>query len=217
MRIKVVTFTDKPNHPGFLQLKRSMDHFAIDYHVITGHWKGFGTKIIETANYVRTIQDEYTHFIFVDAHDTFFLSGEFDELIPENFGLVNAEKGDWPRPPHPTPYPEFKSEWRYLNSGVYSFPIPLYLKMVEQNPINYRDDDQGWLRNIYLTKRSAEMDIRMDTNCDVFQSIAFRDFSDFEIRRGSLYNLKTKTTPVIIHNNGGNSNNPMHWIYNLLP
>jgi len=234
MKTKVVTFTSAPNNYGHKQLIRSLEFWQVDYHVINEPWRGFGTKIIETAKYVETIKNEYTHFMFVDGHDTFFVRPINQNAdMDMDFALISTEKGNWPLPPHPTLYPDSPTidtpelgyfdkqiPWKYLNSGCYIFPIPLYLRMLSENPIEYGEDDQGWLRNIFLTQRD-KYNLQLDYECKIFQSIAFKENGEFffykEVEQQvEFLNFITKSKPMVIHNNGGNAKNPMEWIYNLI-
>lgn len=216
MKIKIVTVSDQPNNPGLKQLVRSLEHFGYDYHVIPAVWRWFGTKIIETAAYLRTLPEDYTHVLFTDAHDTFFIGGpaEFnDKLYSQAHAWVSAEKACWPDPNVAERYTHTnRSEWKYVNSGQYLFPIPLFLQVVEENPIKYTDDDQRWLTSVYL---SGKYDILLDANCRLFQSIAFQSADDFTVNAaGRVRNRKQLSTPIAIHGNGKTN---MEWIYNLLP
>lgn len=235
MKTKVVTFTNTPENAGHKQLIRSLNRWVVDYHVINAPWVWFGTKIVETAAYVRTIQDEYTHFMFVDGHDTFFQLptsslrlSEGDDKFEKaaklggwiKTGLVSTEKACWPDPKLAEQYPkvETNSRWIYLNSGSYIFSIPFFLKMVEENPLTHFDDDQLWLTKIYLNGQP----FKLDTECTLFQSIAFLADDEFDVLRLShwtrvMYNRITDNSiPMVIHNNGGNAKNPMQWIYDLI-
>lgn len=237
MKTKVVTFTSAPNNYGHQQLTRSLEFWQVDYHVINEPWRGFGTKIIETAKYVETIKGEYTHFVFVDGHDTFFVLPPKDfgfkrtdkieqaaiEMGWMDSGLVSTEKACWPDPRLAGQYPieETNSNWVFLNSGCYVFNIQFYLDMVARNPIDYQDDDQLYLTKIYLSEKSFDL----DRECQLFQSIAFLDNNEFSVirlngngrgGRNVLHNKITNSLPMVVHNNGGNAKNPMEWIYNLI-
>ena len=221
MKLKVVTLTDQPKHPGLAQLKRSLDHFGYDYHVITPDpYIWFGTKIIETTRYVRSIAEQYTHILFVDAHDVFFVAPEreiIEKTFSRRFGWVNTEKACWPDPHRADQYPETanRSEWKYLNSGVYLLPIPLFLRIVDENPIDHRDDDQRWFTNVYISGQYP--DLLLDQNCRLFQSVAFRADDDFRVTADNrVYNNKTRTAPIVIHGNGGKGT-AMDWVYELIP
>lgn len=202
MRLKIITLTNQLNHPGFLKLKASLDHFGYDWHCIETEWKGFGTKIIETAKYLETIRNKYSHFIFVDAHDSFVLFPEsfVIEELPLNYGLLSVEKNCWPVQDLVKNYPCTSSEWKYVNSGNYFMPIWMFLEIVKLFPIDYADDDQLWLTRVYLSHRYA---LHLDYDCTIFQSLAFKADDDYKYKTYSIYNLKTDTFPVFFHKNGG--------------
>lgn len=209
-----------PDHPGHKQLIRSMDHFEIDYHVINAPWRGYGTKIIETSKYVKSIQNQYANFIFVDGHDTFFL--ENMEGVPHNANIpmgsiwFNGEKACWPdrELAHYFDNVPEKNRWRYLNSGCYISGIPNFLQLVEENPINHNEDDQRWATRLYLKQDGGVM---IDHVCTLFQSIAFMadDEYNFNYETGRLENLITGSKPRIIHANGGGHN--LDKVYALIP
>jgi len=69
-------------------------------------------------------------------------------------------------------------------------------------------DDQLYFTNMYLSK---ELDCNLDTDCKIFQSIAFESKGDFSID-GGLYNNITKRRPIILHGNGKTNLEPY---YNL--
>jgi len=212
MKTKVVTFTSAPNNYGHKQLIRSLDFWQVDYHVINEPWRGFGTKIIETAKYVEGIKNEYKDFIFVDGHDTFFLQKPERRHFP-HCALVSCEKACWPDSSLEHNWSGVPTRWKYPNSGSYYFPIELFMQVVAENPINPSDDDQLWLQRVIL---SHKYDIQLDHECDIFQSIAFLADDEYEIDISELRNKITGKWPIIIHNNGGNAKNPMEWIYNLI-
>lgn len=216
MNLKIITQTDHPNHPGFKQMKRSLEHFGYDYHVLNHPWKGFGTKIRGTRDYLSEIAGDYTHFVFVDAHDTFFL-GPPDELTTKLFLFrdhltANAEKACWPDANLEIDCPRIESEWRFLNSGVYSCPVRLFCELLDAHPIAYHEDDQRWMTSLFLYQKPDHL--RIDHNCVMFQSIAFQAPGDFRTANGRIFNRKTKTRPTVVHGNGGTR---MDWVYNLLP
>lgn len=205
MKLKVITLTNQPQNEGFQWLKKSLDYFGYDWHCIETGWRGFGTKIIETAAYLETIKDEYTHFIFLDAHDTFALKYEenFLRRLPKHSGLISTEKACWPDASLASQYPKCDSDWKYLNSGNYFMPIPMFLDIVQEFPIQYGDDDQLWLTKVFLSHRYP---LHLDYNCEIFQSMAFEAEDDFEYSTPYIYNNKTESEPIFFHFNGKTQN-----------
>jgi len=213
MKLKVITFTNQPDHSGLVQLKKSMDAHKLDYHIITGKWKGYGTKIIELYNYLKTIEG-YTHFLFTDAHDTFFLS----DALPYVEGIVlSGEKNCWPDVSLQEEikicalyYKHEQSRWIYPNSGGIIGEISVFMSLFEQSTPAFTDDDQRWWTRRFL----EESRVSIDYQCRIFQSIAFVSPDEFTIEGNTLKNNITNTLPTVIH---GNGRTPMDHIYKLLP
>lgn len=194
-KIKYLTFSTRQDE-GLDELIRSWKRHNLDFHVIEGEWKGFGTKIIETYNYVKYL-DNYTHFIFVDAYDVIFL-GDPEPLIKyQDHVIISCEKACWPDATLESKYTD-GGIWKYPNSGSYFAPIDLFIKIFDENPIEFKDDDQLWFHKVILRN---DYKILRDTNCTIFQSIAFEEEGDFEYE-GSFKNKKKDSYPVVIHGNG---------------
>jgi hypothetical protein len=193
MKIKVITVATQDNH-GLQMLRKSLDLAGMDYIVlgIGEQWRGFGTKIILTRDYLRTLAG-YTHFFFVDAYDTVFLKPITDY---EGGIIFSTEKNCWPD--YNAPYPESTKVFRYLNSGCYIAPIDEYLQLVDHFPVDYADDDQRYFTNIYLKTDN----IKLDTDCMIFQSYAFTDHNDLAIEPGKVINKHSLSEPAVIHFNG---------------
>lgn len=192
MKIKVLTVATT-NNLWLRALEKSAIRNGMDFTVlgIGEPWRGFGTKILLTAEYLKTLEG-YTHFIFVDAYDTLFLKPITDY---EGGILFSTEKHKWPD--RFAAYPETDKVWPYLNSGSYIAPIKDYLELIKNNPVKFEDDDQGYFTNLYLKGEN----IKLDTECKLFQSYAFSTPEDFTIN-GTFKNNITGTEPSIIHFNG---------------
>ncbi len=140
------------------------------------------------------------------------------------------------------PKTRIKSDWKYLNNGNYCGNLQLLLEFLKKYvglklPMNANcqlETMQGFLR-----AKKDGFPIELDYKCKMFQSIAFDPTkpedgepidkssysihmdekgnpkytgTDFEIRKGLVYNKMTKTTPAILH---GNGRTPMQWVYDL--
>lgn len=213
MKIAVVTFSDMPKHPGLARLQNSAIRHGWDFYPIIGTWRGYGTKIIETAQFAAKLQDDgYTHIMFQDAHDTYFVrpAKDFQPAVPDpGFMFLSAEKACWPDPNRAVDYhynASPPSPWCYVNSGQYLAPIALFLRIVEENPISKSDDDQRWMTSVYLSRKYP---IVLDVNCYRFQSIAFEAPGDFRIDDKGLINTITRGRAFAVH---GNGRTPMDWV-----
>lgn len=191
--IKVITVATS-EHPYLDELRKSCVRHGMDLTVLGlgKPWRGFGMKIIETYEYLKTLEG-YTHFIFVDAYDTLFLKPIKE--VP-NMIIFSCEKHKWPDPNIEYPDEDDEYVWKYINSGAYSAPISEYLKLIEDNPVKYEDDDQRYFTKLYLDYK-----IRRDVYCITFQSYAFEQPGDFTLSPTFKNNI-TGTEPAIIHFNG---------------
>lgn len=193
---KIIVLTVASHDNLYLQaLKKSAEKHGMPIHVIKAAWQGFGTKVIEVRNYLKTLT-EYTHFIFVDAYDTLFQRPITE--VPDCI-LFSTEKQKWPDPDAPYPYEWSEDDpWPFLNAGVYSASIDKWIEMIDANPSTYEMDDQRYFTQLFLSGES----IKLDTSCSLFQSMAFEQPGDFSIIDGKVHNNVHKTTPAILHFNG---------------
>lgn len=215
MNIRFLTMADNLNHGGLRQLARSLHHFGWDFKVIHAEYQRFGSKQVAFYNYLKN-NSEVTHAIIADAYDVFVLGTpeEFKRKLFNADGVVfNAERACWPYAEWAERYPVVPGPWKYLNGGVAFINANTYIKMFEENPITHMDNDQVNLADIYLRKAS-QYNFDLDTGCEIFQSIAFEDPTDFTYIDGRLVNNYHNTLPLVIHGNGKTS---MEHIYKLIP
>ena len=109
MKIKLITTASDPNHPGWLQLKRSLDHFGWDYHLIVHEYTGYNSKIVAFYNYLIETRWQVDRFLYSDSYDTFALAGpeEVENKLSQLEGLVyGTEKACWPYGDWAAEYPE---------------------------------------------------------------------------------------------------------------
>ena len=199
----VITVADSLENPGLEQLATSTEKFGWNLVVINAPWRGFGTKLIETYNYLKTNPD-LKNFVFVDAYDVVALSdpNEFSMFVDsfKDKMVVSCEKACWPDSSLVELYPESNSEWKYINSGTYYAPSELFIEIFDSSPAKHYEDDQLWLTNRYLS--AFKNSIMLDDGCILFQCYSHIADDDFEYDYGRLKNLKTKTFPIFIHGNG---------------
>ena len=199
--MKLVTVASHLDVKGLENLISSAQKFGWDIEVILSEWKGFGTKLIEVANYFDNNPD-VKELIFVDAYDVIALSTpqEVIEKIKDRTKmLVSVEKGCWPDSSLAIHYPEVDTDWKYINSGTYYAPRGAFMDMIEKNPPLYSSDDQLWLTIEFLHEPSKFV---LDYGCEVFQCYSFIAEDDFEYKDGRVHNLKTNSKGVLFHGNG---------------
>jgi hypothetical protein len=202
----LITVCSRTDEYGFEMLKKSVDKFNWPFILLKTDWKGFGTKLIATYEFLKSDSVKHiTHFFFCDAYDVVVLSTMESALLAiqdKNKILVGAERGLWPPDlqVYDNKFEHFEHGFNYINSGLYFAPKEVFIEHFEQNRPEYSTDDQKWLTEAYLNQKSHN--IILDNNCDVFQNYSFIKEDDYEYNATVLFNLKTKTFPVFVHGNG---------------
>lgn len=216
MKVKLIATSTDNNHPGVKELKRSLDYFNWDYELLNERYIAYGSKMINAYNYAK--KTDCSHLFIVDAYDIFVLGTMQEALnkIPDHDCILfNAEKACWPYTEWEKEYPKVYGPWKYLNGGACFVQVEKFIKLFEENPIKHTDNDQVNLARVYLDKRDS-YNMKLDTDCDLFQSIAFEHDNDFFIWNGknrAFQNNITGSDPIIIHGNGKTN---MQKIYQLL-
>ncbi|KAK3796261.1 hypothetical protein RRG08_041577 [Elysia crispata] len=138
---------------------------------------------------------------------------ESKETILEKFSKFNAkvlfaaENTCWPDRSLADKYPGVKeSEKRYLNSGGFiGFASEVY-DMVTYQPIQNGEDDQLYYTQIFLNRGLRhEWGVKLDTRAEIFQNLnhALGEIMiKYKGNHSYMYNVKTGTTPIVIHGNG---------------
>ncbi len=219
MKCKLITTASDPQHPGWLQFKRSLDHFGWDYHLIVHEYMGYNSKIVAFYSYLKE-HSEITHFIYADSYDSFALSTqqEAEDKFTNWDGLMyGVEKACWPHEDWAKEYPESPYPHKYLNGGGFMGSSATFIAMYEANPIweSGAMNDQVWASNIFL--RGNNGSVILDRSCSIFQTIGHSGESDFAVlnlkEKKRVINLNTLTLPIIFH---GNGHTPMEWIYEMI-
>lgn len=216
MNLKLITTASDPNHPGWLQFKRSLDYFAWDYHLIVHTYTNFNDKIIAFYDYLITHRAELDYFIYADSYDSFALSTqkEVEEKIKFEHGVMySTEKACWPYTEWAGEYPESPYPHKYLNGGGFVGKVEDFIRMYESDPIanSGKLNDQVWAADHFLRKNNDR--IFLDTKSDIFQCIGHTDKDEFKVKGKRLINKHTGSKPVLIH---GNGHSKLDWVYELL-
>lgn len=221
MSTKFITTASDIKHPGWLQLKRSLDHFGWPSVCIHHEWRGFGGKILETYKYL-TETEEGRHidfFFYSDSYDSFCLGPMHEALekvgkqVPFFRVTFSTEKACYPHSEYANEFPNPGHQWRYLNGGGWYCMRSAFLKMVERSVPDVTVNDQAWFQQQYINNNERKQ-ISLEAKPDVFQTIGFEHPDDFAYRQGRLINLETLTKPIFIH---GNGKTPLSHIYKLIP
>jgi len=208
MKLKLITTAS--DRSKCAELERSLKHFGYDYHIIEHEWSGFLNKIHYTYQYLKTLEG-YTHFVYTDAWDTFALRPQSE--IPLCDGLLfSAERACYPHPEKEYLYPLSESPFHFVNGGGWMGEISAFIKMYELCKPTNEINDQVYLTDQFL-KHFRDGWIKLDYECNVFQTLAFCPDDNFKIEEGKLINTITKSTPILWH---GNGHTPIDWVYKLL-
>lgn len=162
------------------------------------------------------LRNEYKYVIYSDGADTYFV----DKFTPpDNILIVSAEKNCFPDPSTSERYPQIDSPWKYVNAGNWCAPIDLAIRFFEEYQLNiYQGKDVNGQRewhDAYL-KGKDEFPIKLDTECEYFQTTAFAHEGDIIISEfdcgAEIENGITNTRPYVFH---GNGRTDMDWLYKL--
>lgn len=195
--IKVITVCSHTEHVQ--PLIKSLEKHGWDYELIHCEWKGFGTKLIETYNYLKS-HPEVDEFIFVDAFDAIAMGSqdEFKNKIGDVPMLTSAEKGLWP--PVLIPFKKLYHQWEhgfnYPNSGLYYAKSLYFIWLFETYPPFYEIDDQYWLNMCF----NLEHNLHTDYDQEVFNSHSFISEGEYTYNNGRIQILGNE--PIFIHSNG---------------
>jgi hypothetical protein len=202
----LITVCSRTDEYGYEMLKKSVDKFNWPFYCLKTEWKGFGTKLITTYQFLKSDEaNDITHFFFCDAYDVVVL-GTMDEAISKiedkSKIVVGAERGLWPPDlqVHDSKFEHFDHGFNYVNSGLYFAPKEVFIGYFEVNKPEYSTDDQKWLTETYLNQKNDN--IVLDNNCNVFQNYSFLKDNDYDYGFTRLINKNTDTQPVFVHGNG---------------
>lgn len=200
MKVKVLTVSD--NIPATNNLCYTLEQNNWDYHVIKTPFRGFGTKLIETYNYLKDNSD-ITHFIFCDAFDVVVL-GSYDEFIKklELFSdykiICSSEKGCWPVDDYRRFYePQHDHGFNFLNSGLYFAEVQAFFDLMDIKDVEYGTDDQQFFTETYLFDEDSG--IVLDTEQTLFNSHSFINETEYGYENGRIQILGNE--PIFIHSN----------------
>jgi hypothetical protein len=219
MKLIVVNTSNDPDNPGALKLKASLERFGYEYQHIT-HPFSFGHQLPVIQQWCLNYKGEATHLCYSDCFDTLALAGP-DEVI-EKFQLldlereapykmlISAEKNCYPHPERAKDYPETNTPWKYVNGGGWLVEIEYFKYLCDKERLTSESHDQVWLMEAYLRNQG---EIKLDTNCEIFQTIAFSNQDEWEKVGERLRNVGTGALPVFYH---GNGKTDMKFVYDVL-
>lgn len=176
------------------------------------HFGGHGETLRIMHRTMQNLRGQYTHVIFSDGGDTYFL---YPPNIPIDHMVYSTEKACYPHPHKAQYYPNKYTPWCFLNGGGWAGPIDICIEFFERYGLSTQSGDingQDEIMEAYFKAKADDFPIEIDQMCEIFQTTAFEDPGDFQAEGKLIKNLKTNTYPAILH---GNGRTPMDWIYNL--
>lgn len=212
----VITNIYSPNH-NTKQTVDSFTRFGYEVAINSAPFTGNGQVLRDMLACYRRAATGHEDFFYTDGADT-FCQRRADP--PKDYILYSTEKACYPHPEIAKQYRPTKSKWKYLNGGGYGGPLKLIIEFFERYGLDKHPNDVNGQHEQMMAYLAAEKDgfpIKLDTKCEVFQTMAFADPSEFEVvttfvglekfiegERQSLYlkNKLTKTVPAILHFNG---------------
>lgn len=239
--MKVITVISSKDNDGFRQLERSLKHFGYELEVLE-HPFEFGGQMKHIYEWCKA---NWGTFLYTDGWDTFALA-PIEELYRkwakmQDAGcqmLLSAEKNCYPLRETADYYPKEKCRWRYVNGGGMIGTCEAFVKMYEDGTLDgtHEKNDQQWLAEQYIRSkgehpekfpRKNDVNIWLDTECQIFQTIAFENDYDFSrvIEQDDKYNVTGWTDRIRVKNNEtgslpifhhGNAHTRMAKIYQLL-
>lgn len=207
-KLKIFTYCTDINNKNYKKLSRQLD---VDLLPELIPWTpDFFPKSYSLYNVLQN-EDTETIVLVCDAYDVLPWSGVTNEILLESiikyFDLekitFNAEKNCYPNVGLKSLYPEVDSIWKFLNAGLYVGKVKHILKMLEKNLPRMRGIiDQEIFSLDYVNK---EMNIEIDYNCKIFQTMYMLDDEDLSIKDNQVINNKTQSNPILFHGNGNSS------------
>ena len=167
----------------------------------------YDSKIDKLGVFLNNHKNDFTHALYTDASDSFFLRGLKEIIFKyEKMGspklLVAAEKQCHPFPELSESFPEPLMHYRFFNPGNFLGEIPYLLEVIGRLKTynQLKTDDQGHWMKAYV---SRAIDLTIDYFCSIFQTMSDCEFDrEFRYVGKLLLNTVTGSYPSIVHFNG---------------
>jgi hypothetical protein len=203
--------------PSSDQMVASFQKQGYEVAVLTGLHKGNGQTMRELYECFKRAVTGHIKFCYSDGADT-YCQKPFD--APDDHILYSTEKACYPIGDLAQQYPKgVKSPWKFLNGGGVCGPLEIMMEFMEKyGLITHENDINGQLElhHAFLKARKDKFPIKLDTDCRIFQSVAFANEGDFEVdcETGLILNKVTGITPAILHANG-RTKTPENWPFKI--
>ena len=185
------------------QMVDSFEKQGYEVAVLAGSHKGNGETLRELYECYKRAATGHETFCYSDGGDT-YCQKPFDP--PKNRILYSTEKALYPNVAGlKYPKAKTKSRWVYLNGGGVCGSLEIMIDFMETYNLTKLPNDatgQLELHYAYLQAKKDYFPIQLDTDCKIFQTIAFVENDEFELKDNLVHNRITGNTPSIIHANG---------------
>lgn len=210
----------------------SFKRFGYEVAIVeTDSHRGNGTALRLLYECYQRASSGHINFMYADAADSFCQRKFF---APYDTVIYQTEKACYPHewvathyPNKPTSYKN--SPWKYLNGGGYCGSTKLIVEFFEKYGLNDLPGDVNGQHEqmiAYIKAKEDGFPILLDDGCELFQSMAFADPSEFSVidyketivhgpamevvepykypplERKVLKNKVTKQIPAVLHFNG---------------
>lgn len=141
----------------------------------------------------------HDYLIYADAADTYF---QRRVNVPD-YILYSTEKQCFPFVDWADRFTDTKTPWRFLNNGLMCGPSKLIVEYFERYGLNdIKINAQAAAMEAYFAGVKDGFPVRLDCMCEEFQSVAFEEPGEFEMKNFLLFNKITGTIPAVLHGNG---------------
>lgn len=187
--------------PQTKTMVQSFKNQGYEVAVLGGRHYGNGSTMKELYECYKRALTGHETFCYSDGGDT-YCQRTFE--VPNDKIIYSTEKALYP---NTSPDYSFKGEtqWKYLNGGGYCGSLKLIVEFFEKYGLTNLPSEangQKEQHEAFLKAKKDGFPIELDYNCNIFQSIAFMDGNEFEVKDGLVINKITGSTPAIIHANG---------------
>lgn len=206
----IVTNIYRPKRETHIMVN-SFQHHGHEVAVLGNQFEGNGMVLKHLYECYKRAATGHELFVYSDGADTFC---QREVHVPTDHILYSTEKNCYPHVEMMKQYTyDGPSPFRYLNGGGYGGPIKLMIEFMERYGLTKHKNDCNGQHEQMVAFLAAEKDgfpIKLDYDCEVFQTTAFTNDTELEIINGLVHNKLTGTIPAILH---GNGTSDMTWIY----
>ena len=209
--MKIFTVGTDYNWMGTLIESAKLFNTNINY-IVKDKWEGYYTKIKEMEIELSKLDDNEV-VLFLDAYDT-MVNCNSEEILEKfkSFNcdiLCSAELRCHPGHLESEMSSCFPDELKnkYLNSGGYIGYVKDIMKIFKWKPVDEilkickKGTDQGYFMEYFIANRD-KVNMKLDTESVIFQSLFGVSWKEIDVRNGSAYNNVYKKHPCILHFNG---------------